>query len=121
MYQKDVALRLGVNQWTLIGWETDESEPSVRMLPRIMDFLGYDPFPKPLTIGERIVTRRRSLGIARKRLAWALGVDEGALREWEADQKVPIDEHRNAIEWFLGAPRNAVETVVPQAGRRHTL
>lgn len=118
--QKEVALRLGVNQWTLIGWETDRSMPSVRMFPKILDFLKYDPFPEPVTLGERIVAKRRSLGIARKRLAWALGVDENALQAWEGDQKLPAGEHRNAIKWFLAASPNAVDAIVPQPGRRHT-
>jgi DNA-binding transcriptional regulator YiaG len=119
--QKEVALRLGVNQWTLIGWETDRSTPSVRMLPRIMDFLGYNPFPEPVTLGELIVAKRRSFGIARKRLAWALGVDENVLQAWEAERKLPTGEHRDAIEWFLTAPPNAIEAIVPQPGRRHTI
>jgi len=90
------------------------------MIPRIMDFLGYDPFPDPVTLGELTVAKRRSLGIARKRLAWALGVDENALQACEADQKLPTDEHRDAIEWFLTAPPDAIEAIVPQPGRRHT-
>jgi transcriptional regulator with XRE-family HTH domain len=119
--QKEVALRLGINQWTLIGWETDKSEPSVRMILRIIDFLGYDPFSEPVTFGERIVAKRRSGGIARKRMAWALGVDENALQAREADQTLPTGEHQNAIEWFLTAPRNAIKAIVPQPGRRHTI
>jgi len=74
--QKEVALRLGVNQWTLIGWESDRTVPSVRMVPKIIAFLGYDPFSKAVTLGERIVAKRRSLGIARKRLAWTCLVYE---------------------------------------------
>lgn len=118
--QKDVAVRLGVNRWTLIGWETDKTEPSVRMLARIIDFLGYNPFPEPVTLGELIVAKRRSLGIARKRLAWALGVDENALKAWEPDEKLLPGKHRDAIEWFVTDPPDAVEAIVPRPGRRHT-
>jgi transcriptional regulator with XRE-family HTH domain len=118
--QKDVALRLAVNQWTLIGWATDRSTPSVGMLPRILDFLGYDPFPEPATLGERVVAKRRALGIARERLAWAFGIDENALRAWEEDEKHPVGEHREVIDWFLAAPPKDIQTIVPQPGRRHT-
>ena len=45
MFQKDVADRLGVNQWTLIGWEQNRKKPAVRLMPRIIRFLGYDPNP----------------------------------------------------------------------------
>lgn len=101
LLQKDVARQMGVNQWTLIGWEQDRTVPSVRMLPKIIAFLGYDPFPQPATLGERIIAKRRALGIARKSLARELQVDEGSLRKWEHDAATLTDRSRTVVEKFL--------------------
>ena len=32
LFQKDVARRLQVNEWTYLGWEHDRKKPSVRLL-----------------------------------------------------------------------------------------
>jgi transcriptional regulator with XRE-family HTH domain len=81
--QKDVAAELHVNEFTVCGWENDKKTASVRYLPRIIEFLGYDPFPEPRTLGERIASRRRALGLSRKRLAKELHMDEMTLARLE--------------------------------------
>ncbi len=48
--QKDVAALLKVNEFTVCGWENDKKAPTVRYLPRIIEFLGYYPFPAPRTL-----------------------------------------------------------------------
>jgi hypothetical protein len=45
---------LGVNPWTVINWETERFDPPIRSMPAILTFLGYDPFPLPITVGERL-------------------------------------------------------------------
>ena len=41
--QKEAARRIGANQWTVINWEKGRTEPAVRFVPRIIQFLGYEP------------------------------------------------------------------------------
>ncbi len=50
LLQKELALRLRVNAWTLLGWEHDRHIPPPRFWARLIAFLGYDPFPS----GERL-------------------------------------------------------------------
>ncbi len=88
-WQKDVGTLLKVDAFTVLNWEKDKTIPATRYLPRIIGFLGYDPFPAPGTLGGRIVACRRQLGMPRKKLAQRLCVDEGALKKWEEDRKVP--------------------------------
>lgn len=52
-------------------------------MPGIIKFLGYDPFPEPQTLGERLAAKRRMLGLSRKELAKRLGVDEETLARLE--------------------------------------
>ena len=62
LLQEDVALRLRVNEWTYLGWEHDRRRPPVRFLPRIIEFLGYDPFPE----AKRIEAKCRKLGLSQE-------------------------------------------------------
>jgi transcriptional regulator with XRE-family HTH domain len=51
--QSDVAERIGVHRGTLNTWENHRFTPQVRHLPRIVAFLGYDPFAPSSTTGLR--------------------------------------------------------------------
>lgn len=57
--RKDVAAELHVNEFTVCGWENNKKEPSVRYLPRIIEFLGYCPFPDAQMPGEQLLACRR--------------------------------------------------------------
>ena len=74
---------------TLLHWEWDEHEPVVRYYPAIFTFLGYDPFPKPQTLAERIARQRRKLGLTISQAAEKIGVDPGTFRRWERGEWKP--------------------------------
>lgn len=100
--QKDVADKIEINQSTYITWETDQAEPEIRCWPQIIDFLGFDPFAdKEGTLGERLQTRYRELGIPRKRAAVLLGIDEGTLPRYERGKWQPGKRNAEIIERFL--------------------
>ena len=52
-------------------------------MPAILQFLGYDPYPKPKTLPERMLAKRRAMGWSIKEAARQLGVDEGTWGAWE--------------------------------------
>ena len=54
LLQRQLAVRIGCSQASLLNWETEKSEPEVRFLPAILAFLGYDPRPAPGGFGERL-------------------------------------------------------------------
>ena len=85
LFQKDVGRQIGVSAWTIMNWEKSKAEPGIQYYPAIFAFLGYDPFPEPKTLGEKIITWRRQNGITRKNLARQLGIDEMALAKRELD------------------------------------
>ena len=60
--QRQVADRFGVNPWTVLNWEKGYTEPLVEVLPTIIVFLGYDPFPQPTNLSEHFVAVRRKNG-----------------------------------------------------------
>ena len=49
--QSEAALKLGVNKRTLSTWETDRVYPAWAFQPRLVAYLGYDPFNDP-TLGR---------------------------------------------------------------------
>ena len=44
--QKELAERLGVDKTTIQFWENNRVKPSLANLPKIIEFLGSDPFEK---------------------------------------------------------------------------
>ena len=52
--QRQAAARLRVNPWTVLNWEKNHTEPPIEAMPAIFGFLGYNPFPEPTTLPERL-------------------------------------------------------------------
>lgn len=101
LFQKDVALQLQVDSYTVCNWENNKTIPAVRYLPRIIQFLGYYPYPAPETLGERLLAYRRHLGLSCKRMAQRLSVDEGTLARWERGIGAPSGKHQRSVIEFL--------------------
>ena len=100
--QKAAAILLGVNPSTLLNWEKGYTEPPIASLPAILQFLGYDPFPEPKSLPERLVAKRRTMGWSIKEAAWQLGVEEGTWGAWERGETILYRKHRALVARFLG-------------------
>jgi DNA-binding transcriptional regulator YiaG len=98
--QGQVGTRLLTNDETVLAWEKDRMEPSVRFYPAIFRFLGYDPFPEPKTLPERLMSKRRKLGLSVKRAAKLIGVDENTFTRWERSGR-NAKTHRDVVSNFL--------------------
>src|SRR5437868_10511141 len=92
--QLQVSFQLHTDEYTVGNWEKDRTVPAVRFFPGIFAFLGYDPFPVPVTLGERIARRRRELGLSIKSAAKLIGVDEGSFGHWEHGTRKPMRAKR---------------------------
>ncbi len=88
LLQKDVAGILGVDTATIINWERNRCRPTLQVVPKIVRFLEYDPFPvtERQSIGEAIKAYRLMNGLSLKKLAMTLGVDPATLARWEKGQ-----------------------------------
>ncbi|GAF89587.1 unnamed protein product [marine sediment metagenome] len=97
-----MAESLGVHETTIYNWETHRRSPSLRFLPRIVEFLGYVPCDsRSGTLGKRIVASRRLLGLTQKELARRLGVDPSTLGRWERDEARPSKELSARLDGFV--------------------
>jgi DNA-binding XRE family transcriptional regulator len=121
--QSEAALQLGVSDRTLSLWETDRIYPAWTFQPRIIAYLGHDPFtnpalgmPKgnetqsiailapeaPATIGQKILQQRLKMRKNRKECAKDLGVSVKTLWGWETNRCQPSREGHQKLAKFLG-------------------
>jgi transcriptional regulator with XRE-family HTH domain len=103
MYQNTVARELGVCESAVLNWENNQSMPAIRIIPRIIKFLGYVPneISSSPTLGKKVLAYRKRHGLSQKKLAWRLGLDEGTIRRLERGQGRPGRRVTKAIESLL--------------------
>ena len=94
LFQKDVAKFIGVNTSTITNWEKNRNQADFRHYPKITEFLGYCPFEKLETVGERLQRNRMYLGISQSDMAIKLGIDPTTLARWESNAPNQKREHK---------------------------
>jgi DNA-binding XRE family transcriptional regulator len=110
MFQKDVARELGVNQWTLIGWEKGTkqiSQPS--FIPRVIEWLGYDPCPTAQTEGEELRQARLRRGLTTRQAAKEAGVDQGTWLRFENDRDVSDNTRKRLLPQKSTGSKNQID------------
>jgi DNA-binding XRE family transcriptional regulator len=86
----------------------DGENPLSVLLPRIIHFLGYAPFPSGDSLPQQIKARRLALGLSFKRLGNVVGMDESTLRSWESGRRTPTKKFLEMVKLFLDAERNTI-------------
>jgi len=108
--QIEAARKLGVSNRTLSLWECDRVPPVWANQPRIVTYLGYDPFTDPmlgrprgnettgvaflsqsgpLSLGHKIVKRRLEMRKNRKQCAQEMCISVKTLQAWETNRYQP--------------------------------
>jgi DNA-binding XRE family transcriptional regulator len=95
---------MGVQDFTLIKWEQDAAEPYVTYYPAIIEFLGYEPWPEPKTLGERIRAARHRNGLTFREAASHYDIDDGTLLKCEHGRVHPTAETLEKLEALFGGP-----------------
>lgn len=102
LLQREVAQKLGATKDTVHNWETDRKSPELRFIPKMIGFLGYDPYDTQATaLGERVIAVRRKLGLSQKGLARRLRIDPGTLGRWERSEGRPSRALRQRLDALL--------------------
>jgi len=101
--KKQLATQLGVDETTVHNWEDKGVIPAIRLMPRIIDFLGYCPVDRgeTQTLGQRLKNHRARFGLSRKKLAALIRTDESNLAGWENGKHQPTKRSLSLINEFL--------------------
>jgi len=89
LFQRQVADELGTDETTLFRWERSTAQPQIHYFPRILKFLGYDPFPIPVSLADKLRGARKTIGFTQTMFAEWLGIDPTTLRKWEQGRARP--------------------------------
>jgi transcriptional regulator with XRE-family HTH domain len=88
--KRQLSLRFNVDDVTIYLWEKNRVKPSLAQFPKIIEFLGRNPFEKKTEIlGEKILAFRQVHGLTQKKLAEQLRVDQTTLAGWERGEHWP--------------------------------
>ena len=99
--QHQVARILEVTDSTVWNWENHRSSPPVPKCKRVIEFLGYDPFPLPQNLAEQLVSFRRTRGLRVKDAAALAKVDPASWSSWERTEHSITGACRHRIELLL--------------------
>lgn len=100
--QREAAIQIGVHVETLKLWEGGKLKPAIAIMPKVIEFLGAIPLPKPTTFAERLVYYRTCHGLRQEDLAARVRINPSTLGRWEAGYE-PRPVRRRAIEAMLAA------------------
>jgi transcriptional regulator with XRE-family HTH domain len=100
--KRQLSLNLNVSDITIYLWEKNRVDPALAQIPKIIEFLGRDPFEKEAeNLGDRIREYRRVHGLTQKKLAEQLGIDQTTLAGWEKEEhratKKLLDKIKSAL------------------------
>ena len=105
--QKQVALILGTNVTSILGWETNLHSPVISFIPKIVKFLGYIPYSKDFSdFKEKLLYFRRLSGLNQEKLAEMLGIDETTVAKWERGNHMPSRKLLNKFNELVGSFKN---------------
>lgn len=100
---KQLAARLNIDPQTLAYWEQGRWLPSLRHLPVVIDWLGYDPRPSEGTLGARLRRLRTARGLSHRQLASVLRVDPSTLISWESGEHSPSLRNQSKLHRLLNS------------------
>ena len=89
--QWQVADMLGLKRRTINKWERNRGMPCARDVPKIIGFLGYDPFPRPRTVEEKMRHWRVHSGLSAHAASRLLGVGSSTWAAWERGSQTPSE------------------------------
>jgi transcriptional regulator with XRE-family HTH domain len=107
--KRQLSLNLNVSDITIYLWEKNRVKPSLAQIPKIIEFLGRDPFEKEAeNLGDRIREYRRVQGLSQKKLAQLLKIDESTIGNWEKDENLPLKRNlQKLLDFFDSYPSSS--------------
>ena len=102
LLQADIAKIFDVCEDSITGWENERSVPQIQYYPKLIEFLGYNPFPvETKTLGGRIKEYRILNGLSQEDLAKKMGVNESTIFSWEKGDHAPFPRKKKLLDELL--------------------
>lgn len=103
--QQDVAKKISVNRQTICNWEVGRDQPDFWYMPKVIEFLGYDPRPATETdsLRNKLLAFRLKHGLTQKLFAARLRVNTCTLISWESGRVTPTPECLARVREILHA------------------
>jgi len=101
LLQRVVAENIGVKECSIYNWEHG-TEPELRFMPKIIEFLGYVPFDCPDNTLGRLAYYKRANGLSYEGLARRVGIHFEQLQAWLTGRTKPSRKSLCRLEAFLG-------------------
>ena len=100
--KRQLSLNFHVDDTTIYLWEHNRVQPSLALIPKIIEFLGRDPFEKEAeNLGDKIRDYRRVHGLAQRKLAAQFGIDNTTVGYLERAEHRPtkklLDKLKSAL------------------------
>lgn len=99
--QTQVAELLGLNYRTYASWEIRGVKPDWKYFPKIIQFLGYNPFQPDTTISGKVKMCCILKGVSKLELSHLLGLDVRRLKDWEDGISKPKPEVQKRLRQIL--------------------
>jgi len=88
--QAEVASVIGVSEACITFWENNRSYLQIKHYPKIIAFLGYNPFPVDIsTLGGKVTKHRIEKGLSHRKFGELVGVDASTIAAWEQNTHKP--------------------------------
>jgi site-specific DNA recombinase len=101
LYHKDIANAVGVSICSINNWENGHGEPEIRFIPKIIEFLGYNPRPMPTGILEKLAWYKWSQGLNYEALGERMRIHHEQLQAWLVGRQKPFNKSLARIDEFL--------------------
>jgi transcriptional regulator with XRE-family HTH domain len=101
LYQKDVAVQIGVTTSTIWNWENNWSSITLSCMPKVITFLGYNPIACPEELMEKLSWYKLVKGLSLEQLGAEMGRDPEQLSDWLSGRHNPCRRNLEIIKSFL--------------------
>lgn len=83
------------------NWENGWSSIALGYMPKIINFLGYNPLPHPEGLMDRLAWYKQINGLTLEQLGTEMERDPEQLANWLAGRHKPCPNNQEKIELFL--------------------
>lgn len=86
----------------MTAWESNRQRPSLDLIPKILEFLGWSPFPRDGSRAEQLCDIRLALGLTQLEFGMLLGVSRETMVNWKSGKRTPKGAYLERVQKMPG-------------------